>query len=128
MSGDQAEAAAAPMNEAQGDQTDDGDNDLSFVVKGLRFSPPEKFDGTENKFEFFAMKLRSYLCLSNVKFQNFLTESENATDSIDWDLLDADQQPYSNMLQHVLINLCTGLALRLVQRNKKQENGFESWR
>ena len=64
---EQADAAFASMNGARGDQANDDENDLSFVIKGLRFSPPEKFDGTENKFDFFAMKLRSYLCLSNVK-------------------------------------------------------------
>merc|ERR1712026_438681 len=73
------------------------------------------------------MKLRSYLCLSDIQFKQFLKESEESADPVDWDLMSHQERKFANILQHVLINLCSGVALRLVQRNQEQGNGFESW-
>ena len=60
---DQEGAADAAMNGQAQDQQDQqqagNDVDGSSILKGLRFQPPEAFDGTDSKFEFFSMKLRS---------------------------------------------------------------------
>ena len=46
------------------------------ILRGLRFQPPESFDGSDAKFEFFSMKLKSYLCLSDIRYKNYLRQCE----------------------------------------------------
>ena len=98
------------------------------ILRGLRFQPPESFDGTEAKFEFFSMKLKSYLCLGDKKYENYLDRAERATAALNWNVMTDEEQEYASVLQHVLINLCSGTALRIVERNRQTANGFESWR
>ena len=66
------------LNDLDGDQPNGttGPGLSSTILKGLRFQPPGEFDGTESKFEFFSMKLKSYLCLGDVKYENYLNRSE----------------------------------------------------
>ena len=88
------------MGDQEGDQQMNGQEDQeeedqgpeldgSSLLRGLRFQPPEPFDGSDNKFEFFSMKLRSYLCLSDIRFREYLTQSEESGIPMDWDQMDA---------------------------------------
>ena len=60
------------------------------VTQGLRFPCPERFDGSEEKFEDFAYSLRSYLSTANPAFYNIMKRIEDARslDPINWDTLE----------------------------------------
>ena len=57
-------------NEEQPNGAAPGGLHSTAILKGLRFQPPESFDGTEAKFEFFSMNLKSYLCSGDKKYEN----------------------------------------------------------
>ena len=66
-------------------------------LHGLRFPCPERFDGSEDKFEDFAYGLRSYLSTANPAFYRIMKEIEDSHSliAIDWNGLEPTQTALS---------------------------------
>ena len=98
--------------------------------QGLRLPCPEKFDGSEEKFEDFAYSLRSYLSMSSPAFYDIMKSIEdgNSMYPIDFNTLDHAQKSLAATLQNSLIALCRGASAKIIRRDQSGLNGFESWR
>ena len=67
--GDHAQASEQPSTAATAVPMMDS-------VQTLKFPPPGIFDGSEEKFEDFEFKLKSYMSLSNPKFRKMMNAAK----------------------------------------------------
>ena len=94
----------------------------------IRFPCPKPFDGKDENWEVFAIRLRNYLMQADMNFQLWMKESKDAADEIDFDGLGENQKKAAIMLQNALVLLCEGSSQNIVNRDEDNVNGFETWR
>ena len=98
------------------------------LSQGLRFPCPKSFDGSQAKFDDFAYKLRAYLAMSNPRFKEMMTHVQDLEIEPNWAALTIEDLRLGAQLQNALNALCEGPAARIVQRDERSDNGFETWR
>ena len=94
----------------------------------IRFPCPKAFDGKDENWESFAIKLRSYLATSNSKFRVLMNQAKESADEFDYDILEDDEKLLAAQLQQALVALCEGTSTKIVNRDEDCINGFETWR
>ena len=115
----------------QGDQAEEVNRPTRIEsTHHLRFPCPERFDGSEGKFEDFAIHLRAYLTVANPIYFDFMHRIETQPDHppIEFNNLPVEQKTLSAQLQQSLFALCKGPALKIVRQDRLGVNGFETLR
>ena len=92
----------------------------------IRWPCPERFDGSDNKFEDFAYSLKYFLSAANTLFYDYMVEVEwNLNGFREWHTLNPTQKAISAQLQIALVSVCRGPAAKIVRQTQIGTNGFE---
>ena len=89
----------------------------------IRFPCPKAFDGKDENWEQFAIKLRSYLSTSHPNFRELMNQAEDSLEEIDYDLYEDLEKVLAAQLQNALV----AFVRRLFDKDCQQGRRLHQW-